>query len=625
MSRDIIGEIAEMDLSDPQKAFDGWTDSGSIQRGCGYLGQVKELAVDEGSLYGAVDGTSRYITKVWYENGEFGSVCTCPVGSRCKHSVALMLRAKELIAKGGTIPDSVDGEWKAAIESRWVEVEGQIKEQERRTAARRLEKRRKEEAEERAAASERRREEKFREDFAAVREALLEACVGSSSGRIKETLRTFLEWADDCELPLHPDLSDEVTATVDSTTDKAFESLEGLGFSPVDMIVLAYELSSPSGYSDVGRRFEDLHSSPSGIYAARSVWSEVATRFQEKMDSMPEDEYTPNDSLSSPWYWNDALRVAWERAGEVEKAVAVSMKNVAKVGNWKDVAVFLLKNRMYDKAADIARAGIRAGWESEGCGSDLVLELQLPLSEALSGQGDHVKAAAVLAELFFAEPSVALFQRTLEESERAGCRAEVERAVIHALETGSHPDSIATWKFKPMVQEFEWKPVPKPVVYHIPLTSQTAPAWPLPWANEGVKLFDSRWLDFRGNCQRDMLFLLKLAVARGDKAEIARRFDNLPEFPNNGGFPLEGSMITLCEGVMDAMKGYRDNIVTQLSRLRKSCYVREVKDGRVYAIRTVKKLGEASDDTFVNWQEAVGLERECQARLNGQAVRTMKH
>lgn len=103
-----------------------------------------------------------------------------------------------------------------------------------------------------------------------------------------------------------------------------------------------------------------------------------------------------------------------------------------------------------------------------------------------------------------------------------------------------------------------------------------------------------------------MEFLLKLAVVGGDKAEIARRFDDLPELPYNGGMPLEGAQAEMCELAMDAMKGYRDDIVQRLAMLRKSCYILEERDGSKCAVRVTKKLGEMSDDTFPDWPTAMG-------------------
>ena len=83
----------------------------------------------------------------------------------------------------------------------------------------------------------------------------------------------------------------------------------------------------------------------------------------------------------------------------------------------------------------------------------------------------------------------------------------------------------------------------------------------------------------QGFCQQDMEFLLKLALVDGDKAEIARRFDDLPEAPNAGGFPLVGAKAEMCESVMVAMKDFRDDIVARLARVRKYCYVTKEEGG----------------------------------------------
>ena len=70
--------------------------------------------------------------------------------------------------------------------------------------------------------------------------------------------------------------------------------------------------------------------------------------------------------------------------------------------------------------------------------------------------------------------------------------------------------------------------------------------------------------------------------------------------------PLEGAQAEMCEMVMAAMKGYRDDIVQRLSTKRKSCYVREDRNGVKCAVRVIKRLGENSDDTFLDWPTAMG-------------------
>lgn len=245
-------------------------------------------------------------------------------------------------------------------------------------------------------------------------------------------------------------------------------------------------------------------------------------------------------------------------------------------GDWGEVAHSLNSHQQYDKAIEVAREGIRAGLASSEYGNDYNVEMQEHLADAFSGKGDYLMATAIRAEAFLdrigaydEKRTVAQFNRILSEAEKAGVGEQVRRALIHALETGCNPSSIATFKFHPAKQEFDWKPVPKPVIYRIRTTSADTPPWPLPWANEGVRLFDSRWQDCKWFCQQDMEFLLKLAIADGDKAEMVRRFDDLPEMPDNGGLPLEGAKAEMCELLMEAMKGYREDIVLRLANIRR--------------------------------------------------------
>lgn len=398
--------------------------------------------------------------------------------------------------------------------------------------------------------------------------------------------------------------ADERT-TVGPTMDVVLEAVEANGVDPVDAIICVYELTAPDRELSIGDRLEAWKRSPTGKYAQPSVWEEVAHRIREKLDEIPEADYSVGDCHSRPWYWVNSFREAWERAGKVGNAIDCYLKYVSRIGNWREVAHYLNRHQLYDKAIEVVREGVKVCLDSGEYDNDFDAQLQGPLADAFSGKGDYLTSAAVRAEAFLANGSVEQFNQVLAEAEKAGVREQVRKALIHALETGQNPASIVTFKFHPAKQKFEWRPVPKPVIYQIKLTSPETPPWPLPWANEGIQLSDSRWEDFKSACQGDMEFLLKLAILDGDKAEIARRFDDLPETPNNGGLPLEGAKTEMCELVMAAMKGYRDDIVQRLSALRKSCYVREDRDGVKCAVRVIKRLGEMSDDTFLDWPTAM--------------------
>ena len=522
----ILEHISQMKLGVLDRAFDGWTDERTVGRGYGYVDNVIELAATENLLAGVVDGTTLYYTNVRLEkDGELEAICSCPVGKRCKHSVALILKAQQMLFTQVQVPSTIPEEWITRPQERAREVE-RLREEKLRQQRLETEKRAAEQAYEEECG--RKREDAFWRDFSAVREAVLALCRNDSFEKIKAAAETFLEWADADELYQHPQLSQKVWGAVNPTMDVVLETFEVNGVDPADTIIWAYELTAPDRGLSIGDRLEALKSSPAGKYAHAMIWEEVAHRIQGKLDEIPVSDYSVGDCHSRPWDWVEALCAAWERAGNVEKVTDCYLKFVSRIGNWREVAHYLNRRQLYDKAIEIVREGVKVCLDSGEYDNDYDAQLQDPLADAFSGKGDHMKAAAILAEDFLANGTVEKYRKTLSEADKAGVREEVRKGLIHALETGRNPAGIITFKFQPAKQEFEWRPVPKPVVYRIKLTSPETPPWPLPWANEGIRLFDSRWTDFKSSCQSDMEFLLTLALLDGDEAEIARRFDDLP-------------------------------------------------------------------------------------------------
>ena len=100
-------------------SLDGWTDGRMVDRGIAYLSRVHDI-VDCGEfLAGRVKGTADYKTNVFLdEKGELESACTCPVGYRCKHAVALILAAQQKINTGCAIPECTDVKWLEVLRDR---------------------------------------------------------------------------------------------------------------------------------------------------------------------------------------------------------------------------------------------------------------------------------------------------------------------------------------------------------------------------------------------------------------------------------------------------------------------------------------------------------------------------
>ncbi|MCL1926885.1 MAG: SWIM zinc finger family protein [Syntrophorhabdaceae bacterium] len=85
-----------------------WAGEAVFQRGLAYhkAGKVRNLArTSEGGLLATVDGTRKYATQFFQEEGEkLASECTCPYGPRCKHAVAAACTGLALLAAKTSIP-----------------------------------------------------------------------------------------------------------------------------------------------------------------------------------------------------------------------------------------------------------------------------------------------------------------------------------------------------------------------------------------------------------------------------------------------------------------------------------------------------------------------------------------
>lgn len=109
--------MTEQEMLDPfldldWTALEDWAGSRTLSRGRQYQreGQVHELVRSQSSSIVAwVDGTERYATAVGFDDG-LRSVCTCPVGSQCKHAVAIILEYQILLKGHHMLPEMTAGD-----------------------------------------------------------------------------------------------------------------------------------------------------------------------------------------------------------------------------------------------------------------------------------------------------------------------------------------------------------------------------------------------------------------------------------------------------------------------------------------------------------------------------------
>ena len=83
-------------------ALDRWADPRSVARGKGYQTRVEDVVeMPDGGIVARVHGRDDYLTKIVLKpNGALEAECTCPVGYRCKHAVALVLVAARQLKDG---------------------------------------------------------------------------------------------------------------------------------------------------------------------------------------------------------------------------------------------------------------------------------------------------------------------------------------------------------------------------------------------------------------------------------------------------------------------------------------------------------------------------------------------
>ena len=98
--------------------LNNWAGSKIVGRGKNYQrqGLVSELGkTSDGALVAWVDGTHRYATKVFMEEGLPTSICTCPYEDDCKHGVATVLEYLECVENKKAVPRISDDDERLAL------------------------------------------------------------------------------------------------------------------------------------------------------------------------------------------------------------------------------------------------------------------------------------------------------------------------------------------------------------------------------------------------------------------------------------------------------------------------------------------------------------------------------
>ena len=506
-----------------------WTDPKMVGRAYGYLDKVEGITLVDGQgIVALAHGTDDYYTRVFIDDdGALDAVCSCPVGHRCKHAVAVILNVSKKIKDGGSIAeDTTDCEiWKAA-ESALAAAKAKIEERERKILEQRLAKEREEE-------EVRQRIERRRNEALATFDAFLERVRdyqsrGDYDGVLKVLDEACKNTDDDFDIEPY---GGELYDLIEEMSKVAIEALRCCKMSDSEKILFAHDVETPYRYY-VSPRFlyDEYWKEESATKFSVDVWHEVGDALKARLDDDAFVEGCGYHALCHTVY--GACEAYW-RAGRGEDAFALRRIFAAKTDSWSSCADDLCRLGRRDDAKTFllgAREFVRSPdgeeWDN---GSGLIEKL----AEIYAGEGKFAYAAALLAEnwlslvggLDYCGDQYGL-ERILDMAGKAGCRRKVFAALAYAVDTRIPPLGVTS------KEESIWFPHEKP--FPPPFTGRTQqPPWPLP--PSGLDFGVSNPLfQLNAHWWEAEVVIIRVAIKEGLLDEAAQRYKVLPSRP--GGY-----------------------------------------------------------------------------------------
>ena len=499
-----------------KRAIDPWTDltwsdltdwagSRSVERGRSYQrnGRVKKLEIaEDGTLLASVTGTMVYATSV--SSGDekrstgLASSCSCPVGSACKHAVAVIAEYLEMIADGRSVPtaDPDDPRWEQ-IEEGYDFEDGGGDEYDEWSPPRRGSKRGKSSAG--GGPAGKNAIEKFL--LGKSNEELVEL-VMDLAGRYPEVGRQFREqialagtdvkplvkaargeirritaqpawqnhWDDQGELPDYAPIKarlerlmelacyDEVVELGRDLIDRGFEQVDqshdegetagelgsclGTVFRAValsdlpapDQIIFAIDTCLRDDYGIIGDEADPVLQADH----RPEDWSRVAEILAGRIAEIPAN---PNRDAFSSDYSRKALTgwmsTALENAGREDELGKVYEAEARATKDARRMVAYLIEHRQYDDAERWAALGIAETAETfPGIARDLAQSIR---ELAVRRKRWDVAASHAALGFFSDYPSPDALEELLLAAKRADVEESVRTAAMHYLETDVPP------------------------------------------------------------------------------------------------------------------------------------------------------------------------------------------
>ena len=513
-----------------------WTDPKTVGRAYGYLEKVDGLSSIEGQgVVAKIHGSKDYYARVFCdESGNLESVCSCPVGHRCKHAVAVVVCASRRLGKGVAIPERpVDDELWQSAKKAFDDAKARALERNRRILEQRAAKERE---------LSRWLEEKRAASFALFNGFLEKMVERNANGDVKGVLSIFDEacaaTGDDFDIEPY---GGELYGLIDEMSRIAIEAMNTSDMADKDKLLFAHDAEiSYRYYASPRLVYDEFWKEPKSSAFPKEVWGEVGDILKSRLDDNAFVEETDFHALC--FTVADACDAYW-RAGRGEDAFALRKRFAAETESWCDCADDLCRLGRREEAKSFlleswkfVRGPESEEWHSGSC-------LIEKLAEVYAGEGNYAYATALLAENWLSlvggmghcEDCGAL-ERILDMAGKAGCRYEVFVALSYAIDTGFSPIALPCNDEPSLVRGKEFRfPLSMP---------KEPPPWPLPATGLDfgrllpIFTIDAHWWEAEA-------VLVRVAIREGLLDEAARRYLALPGRP--GGY----FRVSLVDGLTD--------------------------------------------------------------------------
>ncbi|MBW1841404.1 MAG: SWIM zinc finger domain-containing protein [Deltaproteobacteria bacterium] len=470
-----------------------WAGSKIVSRGKNYQrnGYVEDLArTSGGSLIAWVEGTERYATKVFFEDGELESNCTCPYWDTCKHAVAVVIEYLDCLKRNVKIPkatqkdrrlkpiealgedgigfnkeddmDEFDEYFHPQTQSadisflepflkkhtkaqliklvknlaeRHPNVSGHLLDKvdlSKGTVNNMVDSVRNEimELSSEPGWQNHWRNEGYTPDYSRVKhrfEALLDQGFADELIALGEELMT----AGTSQVEMSHD-EGETEEEIASCMDVVFRALPQSSLSPSEQMLWA-----------VDRELEDQWALCEGVEVfwqqeqKKTDWTILADQLIKRLNrfSKPDDRYL-RDRLA------DWIITALANSGRDDEIIPLCEKEAVKTGSYIRLVRILIEAEQWKPAEQWIHKGIKATQEKW---PGLADQLRTALREIREKQGDWLQVAALRADDFFTNPSLETFKKLQKAVRKAKVWAKIKPVTFQYLETGELPGSGLSW------------------------------------------------------------------------------------------------------------------------------------------------------------------------------------